>query len=101
MSTFIKLLLGLSTLVAIGAFVAAFAAHILLQFQIDHDRVKHETGEPGWKIFGSLLAPVDFYKEQARIIWKIQRFGLTSFAVSLGVIAVVMVGAVVVGISLE
>ncbi len=94
-------MLGLSTVTALAGFIGAFAAHLLLQFRIDHDRVRRETGESGWRIFGSILAPADFYKDDAKVIWKIQRIGLKVFAISLGIVAIIMLVAAAFDISIE
>lgn len=61
--------------IGVAAFVSACIAHLVLHFCIDRERVKEETGEPGWKIFGSVLAPAEYYKAEARAFWEIQRVG--------------------------
>jgi hypothetical protein len=97
-SVILRSVIGLTTIIMLGGFIGAFAAHILLQFQIDHRRVKEETGQPGWKILGSILAPMEFYKDDAKIIWRIRRAGFAAFAISVGVIAIVLLVASIVGI---
>ncbi len=94
-------MLGLSTVTALAGFIGAFAAHVLLQFRIDHDRMKRETGESGWRIFGSILAPPEFYKDDAKAIWRIQRIGMKVFAISLGTVAVIMLVAAALDISMD
>jgi hypothetical protein len=61
-----------------ASILGAVAAHIQLQFYIDYERVKKETGHPGWKILGSVLAPAEFYKSEAKLIWRIRRIGFIS-----------------------
>ena len=101
MNTVFTLLVGAGTICAVVGFIGSFVAYIQLQFYIDYDRVKKETGEPGWKLFGSLLAPAEFYKKEAKIIWKIQRIGIGAFAISLGCIAVLMLVAAALGIQIK
>ena len=81
--------------------VGAFAAHLLLQFYIDHKRVKKETGEPGWKIFGSALAAREFYKEEAWWLWSVRRIGFIVFFVAIGADILIFAGAGIFGIALQ
>ena len=90
----------ITTVLAIGA-IGAAAAHIQLQFLIDGRRVKEETGHPGWKIWGSWLAPMEFYKESAKIIWRIRRVGMATVIVAAGCIVLVAIIAEALGIRFE
>lgn len=76
-----KLLIVVSLLCVVGGFVAALAAHLLLQFYIDHERMKNETGAPGWRIFGSIQAPIAMVAELSSgrpIPYVSRRYGDTS-----------------------
>ena len=100
MSTLLPLLLQVVGISAVIGFVGAMAAHIQLQFCIDHRRVKRETGEPGWKIFGSILAPAEFYNEEARWVWRVRHLGLKAFAICIGCGALIAVTAAILDIKL-
>jgi hypothetical protein len=84
MKLVVQILFLIGGFIAVAGFVGAFAAHVKLQFCIDHRRVKEETGEPGWKIFGSILAGPEFYKEQARWVWRVRDLGFKTFAICIG-----------------
>ena len=83
------------------SFIGAFAAQMMLQFYVDHDRVKNETGESGWKIFGSILAPMEFYKVEAGMLWHLRDKGLKIFFIAVGIAAVLAVAAAVLDVSLK
>lgn len=100
MSTLLPLLLQIISMSAVGGLVGAMAAHLQLQFCIDHRRVKEETGEPSWKILGSILAPPDFYKPEARWVWRVRDVGLKAFAICLGCGALIAVTATILDIEL-
>lgn len=101
MKSALSLLIQLGGIIALLSFIGAFAAHIQLQFCIDRKRVKQETGHDGRAIIGSVLAPVEFYKEEARLIWSIRDKGLKAFAISIGVIALLAVAAAVLDVPLK
>ena len=78
------------------AAIAHFASIIILQFFIDHERVKEETGEPGWKIVGSIMAPPEFYKPAARPLWNVRRISWKLVWIALGAtFVVVILGSIV------
>ena len=83
-----------------ASILGAVAAHIQLQFCIDHERVKKETGHPGWKILGSVLAPAEFYKTETKLIWRIRRIGLISAATCIVLIMIAGVVAQSLGFSI-
>jgi hypothetical protein len=89
MEAVLKVIYGLVGAGMLICFLASFAAHILLQFYIDHDRIKKELGEPGWKVLGSMQASVDFYKPQAAWLWRVRRTGFAGFFIGGGVIILV------------
>ena len=82
------------------SFIVAFAAHIQLQFCIDRERVRKETGHEGLKILGSILAPIEFYKEEAASMWKIRNKGLKIFALCVGMVATIAVVAAILEVPL-
>lgn len=90
----------LTGFLAVTGFVGAFAAHIQLQFCIDRERVRKETGHDGLKVLGSVMAPVEFYKEQARIIWKIRDIGFKTFVICVGAMALLAVWAAIADVQL-
>jgi len=100
MKTSLPLLIQLGGGFALLSFIGAFAAHILLQFCIDRRRVKAETDHERWQIVGSVLAPIEFYKEEAHAIWKIRDKGLKAFAISVGVLALLAVTAAILDVPL-
>jgi hypothetical protein len=85
----LEVMYALTGLGAVSCFAASFAAHVLLQFYIDHARVKEETGEPGWKVFGSMLATSDFYRPEAQWLWKVRRIGFVGFFIVCGLIVLI------------
>lgn len=91
MKSSLEVVYGLIGLGAVSCFLASLAAHLLLQFYIDHERVQRETGEPGWKVFGSMMASVDFYKPQAAWLWKVRQKGFAGFFIFGGLAAVVAI----------
>ena len=91
METALKVFFSVIGTGMILCFFASFAAHILLQFYIDHDRIKSELGEPGWKVLGSMQASADFYKPRAAWLWKVRRTGFTGFFICGGVAFLVAV----------
>ena len=96
-----RIVMALCTVVLLGGFIGAFAAHMLLQFRIDHNRVLRETGEPGWKVLGSMLAPVEFYKDDAKLIWKIRRAGFIAFLGGVFLVVIAMVVGAALGIKVQ
>jgi len=101
METAVQILKVVGGLVIVIAFIAGGAAHLVLQFYIDHRRVKTETGEPGWKMLGSILASPEFYKEEARAFWVIRDEALKIFAISAGVFILIAVAAAVFDVPLK
>ena len=101
MKTALPFLIQLGGIVALLGFVGALVAHLQLQFYIDRKRVKAETGQDGRKTIGSVLAPVEFYKKEARVIWMIRDKGLKAFAISAGVIALLAVAAAILDVPLK
>jgi len=101
MKTALPFLIQLGGVVVFLSFVGALVAHLQLQFYIDRQRVKAETGHDGKKIIGSVLAPVEFYKKEARVIWMIRDKGLKTFAISAGVIALLAVAAAVLDVPIK
>jgi hypothetical protein len=83
-------LLAICSALCVAAAIAHLGSALILQFLIDHDRVKSETGEPGWKIFGSSAAPEEFYKPSARPFWKIRQYSWKVLWVTFGAIFVIV-----------
>lgn len=101
MKTAVPLLLDADIIVLALGFIIGLAAHIQLQFCIDFARVKKETGQPGWKILGSVLAPTEFYKPEAHRMWKLRDRGLKTFAIGVGVLVVIAGVAAVADVPLQ
>ena len=101
METAVQIVRIVGGLIAFFAFFTGFAAHGVLQFSIDRRRGKAETGQPGWKAFGSILASADCYKEEARVFWVIRDKALKTFAISAGVFALLAVAAAIFDVPLK
>jgi hypothetical protein len=92
-----QVLYGILGLAAVLCFVGSFAAHALLQFYIDHRKIERETGEPGWKVLGSMRASADYYKPEAEWLWKARRIGFAGFFIAGAAAAVAAVIAEILG----
>src|SRR4051812_45241809 len=85
MEPVLTLVFGLLGAAMVISFFASFAAHVALQFYIDHERIKKELGELGWKVLGSMQASTGFYKPETAWLWKIRRRGFIGFFIGGGV----------------
>ena len=70
-------------------------------FSMLHERRETRRAQNGEsKIFGSVLAPPEFYKEEARWVWRVRDIGLKAFAICIGCGALAAVAAAILDIKL-
>jgi hypothetical protein len=81
MRTAVSLLLVISGFATFLSFLAAFAAHLVLQFHVER------RGGDGSRDPRSIFAPVDSYSRDAGGFWKIRDRSFKIFALACGVTA--------------
>ena len=87
--------------VALASFVGGFAANALLMRHLNPSAVKKRTGLSSFWQFGNAAVPIECYREEGHLFWRIRDRCLKTFAVCIGLVALVALAAAAFDIPLE